>query len=49
MKSGTHPKYHPVVFVDGDHQILTRSTMSSPEKRMIDGVEHFVVHVDVSA
>jgi large subunit ribosomal protein L31 len=49
MKPGIHPKYHPVVFVDGDFQIITRSAMTSPEKKMIDGIEHFVVHIDVSS
>jgi large subunit ribosomal protein L31 len=49
MKPEIHPTLNPVVFVDGDHQILTRSTMKSTEKRNIDGVEHFVVHVDISA
>ncbi|HEX2881381.1 MAG TPA: type B 50S ribosomal protein L31 [Polyangiaceae bacterium] len=49
MKPEIHPKLNPVVFVDGDHQILTRSTMKSTEKRSIDGVDHFVVHVDISA
>lgn len=49
MKEGIHPDYHPVVFVDGEHEIITHSTMTSGEKRTIDGVEHYVVNVDVSA
>jgi large subunit ribosomal protein L31 len=49
MKEGIHPKYHPVVFVDGEHEVVTRSTMRSTDKRVINGVEHFVVHVDVSS
>jgi len=51
MKEGIHPKYHNVVFVDastGD-EMVTRSTMSSSEKRTIDGVEHFVVSMDITA
>jgi len=51
MKEGIHPTYHPVVFVDastGD-EIITRSTIKSPEKRMIDGVEHFVVSMDITS
>lgn len=51
MKEGIHPKYHPVVFVDastGD-EIVTRSTMTSREKRTIDGVEHFVVSMDITS
>lgn len=49
MKAGIHPKYNPVVFVDGEHEIITRSTQTSPETRVIDGVEHFVIHIDVSS
>ena len=49
MKPDTHPDYHPVVFVDGEHEIITRSTITSDKTRDIDGVEHFVVHVDISA
>lgn len=51
MKEGIHPKYHPVVFVDagsGD-EIVTRSTITSKEKRTINGVEHFVVSMDITA
>lgn len=49
MKADTHPDYHPVVFIDGEHEILTRSTMKSSETKTIDGVEHYVVRVDISS
>jgi len=49
MKPEIHPTLNPVVFVDGANEIRTRSTMKSTEKRTIDGVDHFVVHVDISA
>lgn len=49
MKPEIHPKYNPVVFVDGQHEIITRSTTGSAEKRVIDGVEHSVIHVEISA
>lgn len=49
MKSNIHPKYNPVVFVDGEHEIVTRSTMTARDKRVIDGVEHYVVPVEISA
>jgi large subunit ribosomal protein L31 len=49
MKPEIHPKLNPVVFLDGSNEIRTRSTMKSTEKRTIDGVEHFVVHVDISS
>ena len=49
MKSDLHPEYNPVVFVDGEHEIITRSTMTSKTTREIDGVEHYVIPVDISA
>ena len=49
MKAEIHPDYHPVVFVDGEHEIITRSTMTSQKTREIDGVEHFVIPLDISA
>ena len=49
MKADIHPDYHPVVFVDDKHEIITRSTIKSSETREIDGVEHFVVRVDISS
>ncbi len=49
MKPDIHPPYHPVIFTDGEHEIATRSTMTSDETREIEGVEHFVVRIDVSA
>ena len=49
MKADIHPDYHPVVFVDGEHEIVTRSTLTSQKTREIDGVEHFVIPVDISA
>lgn len=49
MKPDIHPAYHPVVFVDGEHEIITKSTMTSKETRTIDGVDHYVVPVEISA
>lgn len=49
MKTDIHPDYHPVVFVDGEHEIISKSTMKSKETRSIDGVDHFVINLDVSA
>lgn len=48
MKAEIHPEYHPVVFVDGEHEVITKSTRTSDEKRMIDGVEHHVLRVEIS-
>jgi len=49
MKNDVHPDYHPVVFKDGEHEIVTRSTATSERTREIDGVEHYVINVDISA
>ena len=49
MKPDIHPQYHPVVFVDGEHEIVTYSTMTSKKTREINGVEHYVVSLDISA
>lgn len=49
MKPEIHPKYYPAVFIDGDHEIISRSTLTSKEKRDINGVEHHVINVDISA
>lgn len=49
MKTGTHPANNPVVFVDGDHEWTGVSTMTSNETRTIDGVDHYVIKVEISA
>lgn len=49
MKSEIHPAYMPAIFVDGEHEIITKSTMSSAEKRDVNGVEHNVFNVDISS
>ncbi|MDI9641278.1 50S ribosomal protein L31 [Kamptonema cortianum] len=49
MKTGIHPVNHPVLFVDGEHEWTGISTMTSNETRKIDGVDHYVVKVEISA
>ncbi len=49
MKESTHPNNYPVLFVDGDHEWTGVSTTKTNETRVIDGVEHFVVNVEISA
>ena len=49
MKPDIHPEYHPVVFIDDEYEVISRSTMTSSETREIDGVEHYIVKVDISA
>ena len=48
MKPDIHPSYNPCIFIDGEHEIITRSTQTSAEKRDVNGVEHHVIHVDIS-
>lgn len=44
-----HPKYYPVVFVDGEHEFVTRSTTKSNKTRDIEGVEHYVIEIALSS
>jgi large subunit ribosomal protein L31 len=51
VKADTHPDYHNVLFVDtatGDEWV-TRSTMSSKEKREVDGEEMPVIKLEISS
>lgn len=51
MKPNIHPKYHPVLFVDAStgKEWQSRSTATSSDKRTIDGVEHFVLSLEISS
>ena len=49
MKAEIHPTLYPVFFVDGEHEIITRSTKKSNETREINGVEHYVLPIDISS
>ncbi|MFY9232951.1 MAG: 50S ribosomal protein L31 [Fimbriimonadaceae bacterium] len=49
MKAGIHPKTYPVLFVDGEHEWTGVSTSKTNETRNVDGVDHFVVNVEISA
>jgi large subunit ribosomal protein L31 len=49
MKEGIHPKVYPVLFVDGDHEWTGMSSAKTNQTRVIDGLEHYVVNVDISA
>jgi large subunit ribosomal protein L31 len=51
VKKEIHPDYHKVLFVDtatGDEWV-TRSTLSSAEKREIDGEQVPVVRLEISS
>ena len=49
MKKDIHPDYHPVVYHDGSAGIefTSRSTQKSNEVRKIDGVDHYVIRVEI--
>jgi len=49
MKDATHPKVYPVLFVDGDHEWTGISTAKTGQTRTVDGVEHYVVNLEISA
>lgn len=51
MRKGIHPEYHPVVYVDAgaDFELVSRSTMTSEEVRQIDGVDHYVIRLEISS
>jgi large subunit ribosomal protein L31 len=51
VKPGIHPPYHKVLFVDTatGQEWVTRSTITSKEKREVDGEEIPVVRLEVSS
>ena len=54
MKSGTHPEYKPVIFLDtsANHSFLTRSSIDTKGRETMkwtDGKEYPVVKVEVSS
>lgn len=51
MKPEIHPPYHKVLFIDTatGQEWVTRSTITSKEKREVDGEEIPVVRLEVSS
>ena len=51
MKKDLHPDYHPVIFQDMStgKQYVTRSTARSDRTEQVDGVDHFVISIGVTA
>lgn len=49
MKEGIHPRVYPVLFVDGQHEWTGISTTKTNSVRNIDGTDHYVVNVEISA
>lgn len=51
MKAEIHPKLHPVVFIDSScgAEFVTRSTLTSDKTKKIDGVDHYIINVEISS
>ena len=51
MKPDIHPDYHKVLFIDSatGNEWVSRSTITSSEKREVDGEELPVVKLEISA
>jgi large subunit ribosomal protein L31 len=51
MKKEIHPTLHPVVFVDAASgtRYVTRSTKTSDQTENVDGKEHYVIPLGISA
>ena len=51
MKADLHPEYNPVIFQDMStgKQFITRSTAKSDRVEQVDGVDHFVISIGVTA
>ncbi len=49
MKDAIHPKSHPVLYVDGEHEWTGVSTTKTNQTRVIDGVEYSIVNVEISS
>ena len=51
MKKEIHPKVNPVVFIDTSTgtEFITTSVLKSKETKKINGVEHFVIKVEISS
>lgn len=51
MKADIHPQVHPVIFLDTSTgvEFITTSTLKSEEKKKINGVDHYVIKVEISS
>jgi len=51
MKKDIHPQSNPVVFVDASTgtEFVTKSSLTSNQTKSIDGVDHYVIKVDISS
>jgi large subunit ribosomal protein L31 len=51
MKKDIHPQTYPVVFVDtscGD-EFITTSTIESEKTKEINGVDHYIINIEISS
>lgn len=51
MQADIHPQINPVIFRDASagKDFISYSTLTSEEKETIDGVEYYVIQLDVSS
>ena len=51
MKKDTHPQLNPVIFRDmaANKDFIMYSTLTSDQVEKVDGVDHYVIRVDVSS
>lgn len=51
MKKDTHPTLHPVIYRDATAGVDFKmySTATSEEKETVDGIEYYVIRVDVTS
>ena len=51
MKKDIHPKLNPVIFVDTScgAEFVTNSTLKSEKTKKINGVDHYVINIEVSS
>lgn len=49
MKEGIHPTLYPILYVDGEHEWTGVSTMKSNNTRSVNGVDHYVINLEISS
>ena len=51
MKKDIHPKLNPVVFIDTacGVEFVTTSTLTSEKTKKINGVDHYVINIEISS
>ncbi|MCF7830755.1 type B 50S ribosomal protein L31 [Candidatus Gracilibacteria bacterium] len=51
MKKDIHPESHPVIFRDASAgaDFVMWSTLTSKEIEKVNGVDHYVIHLDISS